>query len=198
MTRSVSFAMCGFFLIALPICAPLRAAETKPATQAAFTTPAQTLDTLFGALKRERDPDKARDIADSIRLQWQSSGSATVDALMSWAAKANQSSKQASALDLYDQAIALAPGYAESWNQRATLHFQMGNVRKSMSDIHHVLALDPRHFGALAGMAGILDAAGETELALKAWQRFLDIYPAERQAQEQVGELTEKLAGNRT
>ncbi|WP_327436863.1 tetratricopeptide repeat protein, partial [Sinorhizobium meliloti] len=52
--------------------------------------------------------------------------------------------------------------------------------------------------GALAGMATMLEAAGKDELAMRAWQQFLDIYPSDRKAQEQLGELAEKLAGSRT
>lgn len=175
------------------------AQPAKPPEQAAIPpTHQQKLDTLFAALKRQRDADKAREIADQIRAEWQDSGSASIDLLMQWATKAVTASKQPSALDLYDQVIALDPDYVEGWNQRATLHFQMGNYRKSMSDINHVLALEPRHFGALAGMAAILTASGKDELALKAWERFLAVYPAERKAQEQIAELEEKLAGNRT
>ncbi|SES33215.1 hypothetical protein SAMN03159406_03471 [Rhizobium sp. NFR03] len=170
----------------------------KPAEPEKLPTRAEKLDTLFAALKRERDAEKARGIAEQIRLEWQDSGSATVNLLMQWAAKAVADSKQPSALDLYDQVIALAPDYVEGWNQRATLHYQMSNYRKSMSDINRVLALEPRHFGALAGMAAILTASGKDELALRAWEQFLTVYPAERKAQEQVGELEEKLAGNRT
>ena len=170
----------------------------KPAEPEKLPTRAEKLDTLFAALKRERDAEKARGIAEQIRLEWQDSGSATVNLLMQWAAKAVADNKQPSALDLYDQVIALAPDYVEGWNQRATLHYQMSNYRKSMSDINRVLALEPRHFGALAGMAAILTASGKDELALRAWEEFLAVYPTERKAQEQVGELEEKLAGNRT
>lgn len=173
-------------------------AAPPAATPAPPPTHAEKLDTLFAALKRQRDADKAREIADAIRSEWQVSGSASVDLLMQWAAKAVAASKQPNALDLYDQVIALDPTYVEGWNQRATLHYQMGNYRKSMSDINQVLALEPRHFGALAGMAAILSASGEDALALKAWERFLAVYPAERKAQEQLGEIEEKLAGNRT
>ncbi|WP_425348867.1 hypothetical protein [Pararhizobium antarcticum] len=163
-----------------------------------MTTSKQRLDSLFTELKRESDPDKARDIADRIRMEWQDSGSASVNLLMQWAAKAVQSSRQPAAMDVLDQAIYLAPQYVDGWNQRATLHFQMGNYRKSMSDINRVLAIEPRHFGALAGMAAILTSAGQDELALRAWEQFLAIYPADRNAQSQLGELEEKLAGNRT
>ena len=63
---------------------------------------------------------------------------------------------------------------------------------------NRVLAIEPRHFGALAGMAAILGASGKDELAMRAWEQFLDIYPADRKAQEQLGELAEKLAGSKT
>jgi tetratricopeptide (TPR) repeat protein len=163
-----------------------------------LTTPKQRLDTLFAELKRERDQDKAREISNRIRVEWQDSGSATINLLMQWASKAVETNKQAAALDILDQVISLSPLYVEGWNQRATLHYQMGNYRKSMSDINRVLALEPRHFGALAGMAAILTSSGQDELALRAWEQFLDIYPSDRKAQEQLGELEEKLAGNRT
>jgi len=176
----------------------LAADASQASATSELTTPKQRLDTLFSELKRERDPDKAREISDRIRIEWQDSGSASVNLLMQWASKAVESNRKATALDIFDQVITLSPQYVEGWNQRATLHYQMGNYRKSMSDINRVLAIEPRHFGALAGMAAMLTAAGKDELALRAWEQFLDIYPADRRAQEQLGELEEKLAGNRT
>ncbi|ASY64241.1 hypothetical protein SJ05684_c28100 [Sinorhizobium sojae CCBAU 05684] len=178
---------------------PLPAAEASPQSEtASLATPEQQLDSLFAELKKERDEDRARDVANRIRLQWQDSGSATVNLLMQWADKAISDDKKSMALDILDQVIVLAPKYVEGWNRRATLHYQMGNFRKSMSDVSRVLLLEPRHFGAIAGMATMLDDAGKSELALRAWQQFLDIYPSDRKAQEQLGALAEKLAGSRT
>jgi tetratricopeptide (TPR) repeat protein len=177
----------------------LLAADTSQASATSeLATPKQRLDAHFSELKRERDPEKAREISDRIRSEWRDSGSASINLLMQWATKALEADRKASALDIFDQVIYLSPQYVEGWNQRATLHYRMGNYRKSMSDINQVLAIEPRHFGALAGMAAILTAAGKDELALRAWEQFLEIYPADRQAQEQLGDLEEKLAGNRT
>jgi tetratricopeptide (TPR) repeat protein len=117
---------------------------------------------------------------------------------MQWADKAIEDKRNPAALDFLDEAIALKPTYAESWNRRATLNFVLGNYRKSMADIEQVLKLEPRHFGALSGMAAILATTGNDEITLKAWERVLDVYPADRAAQEQVNTLSEKLAGNRT
>ncbi|MEP3436727.1 MAG: hypothetical protein ABJN75_08095 [Hoeflea sp.] len=164
----------------------------------ASATPSVTLDTLFSDLKHERDDQKARRISERIWAQWRDSGSATVNLLMQWADKAVSDRKNGLALDLLDQAIVLMPDYVEGWNRRATLHFMMGNHGKSMVDINRVLTLEPRHFGAIAGMAAILSESGNDELELRAWEQMLEIYPANRQAQQKVGELADKLAGRKT
>jgi tetratricopeptide (TPR) repeat protein len=168
-----------------------------PAAQPASPDGADHLAPLFNALKRERDPDKARGIASQIVSEWSDSKSATVNLLMQWATTAVGEKRNAAALDFLDQVTVLQPGYAEAWNRRAGLHYAMGNPRKSMADINQVLILEPRHFGALAGMAGILAEGGQDEMALKAWERYLVLYPADRDAQDAAAQLSEKLAGNR-
>jgi len=177
-----------------PAVAPQPAAPVVPA---AVQKTANPLDPLFEALKRERDPDKARGIATQIMTDMNDSGSATVNLLMQWADTAIKEKRNAAALDFLDQVTLLDPAYPEGWNRRATLHYTMGNTRKSMADIAEVLKREPRHFGAIAGMAGILMESGKDELALKAWDDFLAVYPADRDAQEAVTKLSEKIAGNR-
>lgn len=158
-------------------------------------TRAQRLDTLFARLKRESDPDVARKTADEIWAIWRDSGSPTVDLLMEWTDKAVAAKQYGKALDLLDEITVLDPGFAEGWNRRATVHYMMNDYAKSMADIDRTLSLEPRHFGALSGMAGILAASGKDELALDALQRVLDVYPANRAAQEQLGKLADKLSG---
>ncbi len=159
---------------------------------------AKPIDALFEALKRERDPEKAKGIASQIIAEMNDSGSATVNLLMQWSEDAIKEKKNAAALDFLDRVTLLDPAFTEGWNRRATLHYTMGDRRKSMSDIAEVLKREPRHFGALAGLAGILMEAEDDALALKAWERYLSVYPADRDAQEAVSKLSEKIAGNRT
>ena len=161
-------------------------------------SPRQRLDDLFTALRRQHDPDQAASIANQIKIEWSQSGSATVDLLMQWAGKAIAEKRNAAAFDFLDQVIALQPHYVDGWNQRATLNYALGDYNKSMADIEQVLRIEPRHFGALAGMAAIFSENGKDQQALDVWQRFLAIYPASRAAQQQVDQLTEKLAGTRT
>jgi len=206
-----------YFRLSLPFLAATFAASATLAQTAAPATPAapaeqkppvvQTsapakasnpLDPLFDALKRERDPEKAKGIASQIASNMGDSGSATVNLLMQWAATAIKEKRNGAALDFLDQVTVLDPAYPEGWNRRATLHYTMGNSRKSMADIAEVLKREPRHFGALAGMAGILMESGKDQLALKAWEDYLAVYPADRDAQEAVSKISEKIAGNRT
>ncbi len=169
--------------------------EIATAAPSADAEPA-SLAELFTELKRESDPRQARDVADRIWAEWRDSGSATVNLMMQWANEAVEEERHGTALDLLDQVTILAPDYAEGWNRRATVHYLMKNHGKSMSDINRVLELEPRHFGALAGMAGILKEAGRDAAALRAYERALDIYPADRALQRQMTDLADELSGD--
>lgn len=153
------------------------------------------LDKLFEQLKRESNENAAQITAQQIWRLWFDSGSATVDLLMQWSAKAIKDRKYNVALDFLNQVVALDPKYAEGWNQLATIYYMNGNYAKSMADIDRTLQLEPRHFGALAGMAQILEATGHKKRALEAYEKVLAIYPMMRSAQTKVEALTQELAG---
>ena len=174
---------------------PQAAKESVPGPLA---TSEQRLDSLFLRLKKERSTEQARGIANEIREVLVYSGSATVDFLMESAARAMDEKRYGAALDFLDQVTLLAPDYVEGWNRRATLHYLLGNYPKAMSDSARVLALEPRHLGALAGIAGILQESGQEQQALTAWENYLSHYPADREAQQQMIELMNKLAGQKT
>ena len=190
-----------FVLLAVALVAstgPSLAADPKAAGPAAAAAPAsagETLDTLFAELKRERNPQAAERIAKRIWNEWYKSGSASIDLMMKWSNDAVAAQKYDVALDFLDQVVTLQPGFAEGWNRRATVHFLMRQFGKSMADIEHTLKLEPRHFGALSGMAQIMKETGRKELALSAWQRVIDIYPMMRSAQNEIATLSEELAG---
>lgn len=168
-------------------------AKAKPAEPE--LTHEQKLDKLFGELKRERNEAAAKRISGRIWQEWGKSGSASIDLMMGWSQKAMNDKKYDVALDFLDQVTVLDPKYPEAWNRRATVHFMMQNFAKAMADIEQTLELEPRHFGALAGMAAIMQTRDRKELALSAYQRVLDIYPMDRNAQNQVSTISEDLAG---
>jgi tetratricopeptide (TPR) repeat protein len=185
-------------ILPLPLSVPTAHAAAD-ATRAADFSEKQgaRLDALFAELKRAADPAAADRIAQKIWNEWGDSGSDSINLLMLWAQRAIGARNFPAALDLLDQVVLLAPDFAEGWNRRATLHFMMENPAKSMADIERTLMLEPRHFGALSGMAEILRAGSDDALALKAYERALDVYPMMRNAQQAAGDLADELAGDR-
>ena len=153
------------------------------------------LDRLFLDLKRAGNEAAAQRISSRIRQEWSHSGSATIDLLMIRANKAVDDKKYDAALDYLDEIVTLAPAYAEGWNLRATVHFASDDYARAMADIDRVLRLEPRHFGALAGMAAILNATGHDRAAAGAYERLLEIYPMMRDAQTEFGKLADEMAG---
>jgi tetratricopeptide (TPR) repeat protein len=153
------------------------------------------LDQLFSDLKRERNERAAERIANRIWNEWRRSGSSSVDLMMQWANKAVDAKKYDVALDFLDQVTTLRPDYAEGWNRRATVHYLMDDYAKAMADLDRALALEPRHFGALAGLAAIMKETGNKQRALEAFQRVLTVYPMMRAAQKEVSTLFDEIAG---
>lgn len=174
-----------------------RPAEAWPAPLAPMPTREERIDGLFTELKRERDADRANALAQRLWRELNDSGSPTVNLLMSWAADAAKEKRNAAAFDFLDQAATLAPDFPGVWNRRALLNHQLGNQRKAMSDLNRVLTREPRHPIALAAMASILEETGDMRGALTTWQHYLEVYPADRDAQEKVTTLSEKIAGSR-
>jgi tetratricopeptide (TPR) repeat protein len=158
-------------------------------------TRAERLDALFAELKKTPSSQDAAKIAAKIDAEWSRSGSATVDLMLLWAAKAAAKQNSAAALDLLEQAIILEPDYAEAWNRRATLNYQISDYGKSIADIQKTLILEPRHYGALMGLGMILEETDRKPQALEAYTKVLEIYPANKSAQNAVGRLAEELTG---
>lgn len=192
--------MRSVFVIAVAALAALPAAALAQTTgdgsaPVAVEEPQSRLDRLFSELKRARNEQAAERISARIRREWAQSGSATIDLLMQWAQTAAAEEKTAAAMDFLDQVTVLAPGYAEGWNHRARLHVAMDEYGKAMSDIRRTLELEPRHFGALEGMAALLEGYGRKQAALHAYERLLDVYPMMRSAQTELGRLADEIAG---
>tara|TARA_B110000467_G_C18311844_1_gene478663 strand:- start:1189 stop:1734 length:546 start_codon:yes stop_codon:yes gene_type:complete len=81
------------------------------------------------------------------------------------------------AIDYFNEVLISKPNFAEAWNKRATAHFMMGNFDLSMQDISQTLQLEPRHFGALDGMALIFIHLNQSKKAIEIYDQMLKIFP---------------------
>jgi tetratricopeptide (TPR) repeat protein len=145
-----------------------------PSEDAARRT--QLIDNLFARLKTVKSQEDGDEIVAQIWKLWQQSGSPELDAAMQHAVLV-MGQVPALAMPILDDIVARAPNWAEGWNKRATVLYLMGEYDRSLADIDRVLALEPRHFGALAGMGLIRIEKGETREALAAFRRALAVNP---------------------
>ena len=151
------------------------------------------LDGLFEKLKQAPDAESAAITSHAITQRWAKSGSDTADLLMQRADAAIAANDQPLAIEILDRLIVLEPDWAEAWNRRATVFFMLDDLSRSAADIQEVLAREPRHFGALMGLAGILERIGDERRALEAYRRVLAIYPMLPAARKAVERLTPKV-----
>src|SRR3954470_8706311 len=110
------------------------------------------LDFLFGALKAAPDEESAKHVEARIWALWTQTASDTTALLMLRAKTAIDNKQMDVALKLLDAVVKLKPDYVEGWNRRATLYYMQNDYTHSLEDIKQVLAREPRHFGALAGL----------------------------------------------
>jgi tetratricopeptide (TPR) repeat protein len=135
------------------------------------------LDFLFGALKAAPDEDSARHVEARIWALWTQTTSDTTALLMQRAKAAMDAKQMDVALKLLDAVVKLRPDYVEGWNRRATLYYLQNDYTRSLEDIQQVLAREPRHFGALAGLGMIMQELGDDKRALDAFRKALAVDP---------------------
>jgi tetratricopeptide (TPR) repeat protein len=156
---------------------------------------ARGLDFLFGALKAAPDEVSAKLVEARIWAIWLQTPSDTAALLMMRAKAAMDAQQPDVALKLLDAIIKLRPDYVEAWNRRATLYYLQNDYARSLADIAQVLAREPRHFGALAGLGMIMQDLGEDKRALDAFRKALAIDPYLEKVPDLVKQLSEKVEG---
>ncbi len=153
------------------------------------------IDFLFGALKVAPDDTSAKAIEDRIWAVWTSAGNETTGMLMTRAKKALDENDFDLALRVLDAVIEIRPEFTEAWNRRATVFFMKKDYANSLADLGKVLTREPRHFGALSGLALIMQDIGDDKLALDAYRKALEVYPRLKGIGERVKTLTDKVDG---
>ncbi len=137
----------------------------------------QALNALFIALGQSGNSTDAAKIAGQIWKIWLTPEPVELFNQMQDVMKARQMGDYGRAVRLLDEIIANYPGYAEAFNQRATLFFLVKDYSSALDDLAEVIRLEPRHFGALAAQAIIYQRLGENKMALRSILAALKIYP---------------------
>jgi tetratricopeptide (TPR) repeat protein len=153
-----------------------------------------TLDQLFTRLKQAKDNGESRKWVSLIWQEWFKTDNADAKRLMARAQFARRADLREEALKVLNIIVQIAPNYVEGWNQRATIYFMLGRDAESIADIRKVLQLEPRHFGALAGLGLIHMRAENWQSAIASFERALELHPFLGE-QAFIPKLKEKLKG---
>lgn len=153
---------------------------------------------LPGLLARLAASADAR-LSDALEARvwslWLRHGDGAVGRAMAAGLRAMTEGRNEDAAGDFSEALALAPDFAEAWNRRATVYYLLGRLRQSEGDIARVLALEPRHFGALSGLGLVKTAQGEAGAALEALERAQAVHPMMAGVRERVRALRRRLRG---
>ena len=146
------------------------------AALSAATADDAELEALLEGLRGD-DPAAAAQIESRIYDIWSKSGSPSMDLLLDRGRTALAEGDTKLAIEHFTALIDHAPDFAEGYNARATAFFQAGQFGLSLADIQKALGLNPRHFGAISGLALILEELGQPEDALEAWREVRALHP---------------------
>jgi tetratricopeptide (TPR) repeat protein len=167
---------------------PKRSARPRP-------DPATQLSALFEALKLAPDAQMARQLEGRIDVALARSGSPTADLLMMRAKSVIEAKDYDLSIELLDSLIGLKPDFTEAYAQRATAYYLKKDLGRSLADLRVVVAREPRHYTALAGLGIIFQDIGEDKRALDAFRRAQAVNPHIQQIPEIMKKLQVKVEG---
>lgn len=153
------------------------------------------LNVLFERLQKTQDENEAKALQKAIWSIWARSDDATVNRLMQRGIAAMNAGDNALALAAFNRVIEIRPDFAEAYDKRATLYFLTRRFDAAVRDIAKTLELEPRHFGALTGLALINVAMGRDKAAIRAIERALELNPHIQGAAARLEELRDSLKG---
>ena len=144
------------------------------------------LRALFVELANAPSQIAAHSIEQEIWSIWFTAPDPEVNDWIDQARDAASSGDVPTALEIFERLTSKYPNYAEGWNQRAIMHYLMGDIESSLEDIARTLALEPRHFGALAGSGQCYLRLELFQESLHAFEAALELNPWLPAAQRQV------------
>lgn len=153
------------------------------------------LDRLYSQLAEAPTEEAGRALESAIQSVWLESGSPSIDLLMRRGLDALREDDYDRAYFYFDEVVTLAPGFAEGWNKRATIHYIREDYARALGDIEQVLRLEPRHFEALAGLGVILEELGDKKGALEAYRKAVEIDPWLLNGKERIRPLELEIEG---
>lgn len=148
---------------------------------------------LFAVLQVTADVRTIAVTEGQIWEIWLQHANADVQQLMLVGTARMNAQRYAEAMVVFNRLTESFPDYAEGWNKRATLHYVLGNLDASVSDIEKTLELEPRHFGALSGLGMVFIQRKELSKAKRAFEDLIEVHPNSPNAKQNLELVEEQL-----
>ncbi|WP_417725476.1 tetratricopeptide repeat protein [Salipiger sp.] len=155
----------------------------------------QRIEALLEELSTASSDEVAARLERNLFREWSKSGSAAMDLLLKRGRDALEVGEVDVALEHLTALTDHAPDFAEGWHVLALAYYQDDAFGPAMDALEHVLALNPRHFGALRGVAAIQEQIGRPVLAYQAYSRVQELRPFDENVTEALKRLAPEVQG---
>lgn len=152
-------------------------------------------DALLERLREAETPEQADRITGQIMTLWSRSGSATMDLLLKRGRNAAERQDWEAAIDHFSALVDHAPDFAEGYMGRSLAYYNTERWGPAIADLERVLTLNPRHFGAIRGLATVMEQLDMDESAYEAYGQALEFNPNDADSQEARDRLELGLRG---
>lgn len=153
------------------------------------------LERLFAQLQ-EADPADARRISGEIELELSKSGSASADLLLKRGSDALEAGDVEAAIEHLTALTDHAPDFAEGWHMRAMAYAEAELFGPAVADLERALSIEPRHYHAIASLGGILAQVDRPDMAKRAFEEVLAIYPGYQDVIEALEHVERQIGGS--
>ena len=135
------------------------------------------LGPLFEALAVSDTPKQSRSLLRQINQIWVEHPNPEVQQLVLLGSHLLQVGAWREATGIFERVTRLAPDYAEGWNRLATSLYYRGLNADALGPTQQTLALEPRHYGAIWGIAMIHRSLGQEDMARRYFQLAFAVAP---------------------
>jgi tetratricopeptide (TPR) repeat protein len=155
----------------------------------------ETDEQLLGRLAKAPDRRAARAIERELRARWSHSDSPSADLLLKRVDQAIEAHDMDTAREIATKLTEIAPDFAEGWHRRATLAAEKDDFTDAIDALRKVLALQPKHFIALAELGQILEEFDDKPRALEAYRQAKELDPFIDGLDDRIRQLSKEVEG---
>ena len=155
----------------------------------------ETDDQLLARLAKAPDRRAARTIERELRARWSHSDSPSADLLLKRVDQAIEAMEADTAREIVQKLTEIAPDFAEGWHRRATLAAEKDDFPDAIESLRRVLALQPKHFIAMAELGQILEEFDDKNRALDAYRKAKELDPFIDGLDDRIRQLSKEVEG---